>query len=77
MMTAERVEVGSVRRVGHRVRIQKAAGVGTGPEGSATVRRWHRRTVDVHAGVLLFPLGSAVLKPDFYLRERRERNITI
>lgn len=34
-------------------------------------RRRHRRTVDVHAGVLLFPLGASVLEPDLHLRLRQ------
>ena len=34
-------------------------------------RRGHRGTVDVQPGVLLLPLGAAVLEPDLHLRLRK------
>jgi len=63
---AQGVEVGAVGRVGHRVRVQQSAGVRPRAEGAAAGRGDGGR-VDVHAGVLLLPLGAAVLEPDFDL----------
>lgn len=66
---AQRVKVGTVRGV---VGIQKATAVAAGSKGTAAAvtRRRHCRTVDVHARVLLLPLGATVLEPDLDLKEK-------
>jgi len=66
---AQGVEVGAVGRVGHRVRVQQSAGVRPRAEGAAAGRGDGGR-VDVHARVLLLPLGAAVLEPDFDLQDK-------
>jgi hypothetical protein len=48
-----------------------AAAVGEAAGRRRHRRRWHRRAVDVHARVLLFPLGAPVLEPDLHLRLRQ------
>jgi len=69
---AQGVEVGAVGRVGYRVRVEQSAGVRPRAEGAAAGRGDGGR-VDVHARVLLLPLGAAVLEPDFDL-ENKDRN---
>lgn len=70
MMGAEMVEVGAVRRIRHAsVRIQHAARVAAGTEGTAAGWRRHGRTVHVQTGILFLPFGATILEPDFHLRE--------
>lgn len=71
VVTAKWMKVRTVRRIWHGMWIEKAAGVRSGTKRS-TVRRRHRRTVHIHSGVLLFPLGATVLKPDFHLRNGKK-----
>lgn len=72
-----RCQVVEVRRVGARpgegvrdpVGVQEAPWIRPRWEGPR--RRWrHRWAVHVHPRVLLFPLRSAVLEPDFYLGKK-------
>lgn len=66
MMCAQGVEVGAVWRIGYRVRIQESAGICPRSKGAAA-GRGDGGGVDIHAGVLLLPLGAAVLEPNFNL----------
>ena len=51
--------------------VQHARGVGRGEGAEGPGGRGHRGAVDVQPGVLLLPLGAAVLEPDLHLRLRQ------
>lgn len=52
------------------VGVQKPPRVSSGGE-RAPWRRWNGGAVNVHPWVLLFPFRTAILEPDFYLKERK------
>lgn len=54
------------------MRVEQAAGIGTRSKGT-TRGRWQRGTIDIHARILLFPLGAAILEPDLDLQRGKEK----
>lgn len=72
VMRTQRMEIGSIGWIGYCMRVEQTAGIGTRSKGTAR-GRWQRGAIHIHAGILLFPLGAAVLEPDLDLETGREK----